>query len=237
MTFAFLRIVNMTAIPKKHLQLHDWGLHKQVWSRKATLSSMGIVHKRDESMILLRKSQICRGVNTCCKNQESVYNCVQSLNYVQLLWTKASQWAATKCCTKKQRIDNDRLGYLGITTMRGLLLYAVHSEVEVQHAIWLAYGNLAKHLTLTLDGWSDARMESVYSCTIIFPNWRTILLKSEDLSSTTHSGKTIAGADQSNVIVASLALHESGRCCWHWNPCAELVGDGAMLCCSGDRQC
>ncbi len=54
--------------------------------------------------------------------------------------------------------------------MRGLLLYAVHSEVEVQHAIWLAYGNLAKHLTLTLDGWSDARMESVYSCTIIFPN-------------------------------------------------------------------
>ncbi|DBA98344.1 TPA: hypothetical protein ACH3X1_001260 [Trebouxia sp. C0004] len=53
--------------------------------------------------------------------------------------------------------------------------------------------NLARHLTLTLDGWSNARIESIYSFNIIFPDRRMILLKSEDLSTITHSGENIAG--------------------------------------------
>lgn len=78
--------------------------------------------------------------------------------------------------------------------MRGSVLDGLYSEVLMQHAAWLADDNLARHLTLTLDGWSNARMESVYSFNIIFPDRRVILLKSEDPSSTTHSGENIAGA-------------------------------------------
>ncbi|KAL0029083.1 hypothetical protein WJX77_005499 [Trebouxia sp. C0004] len=80
----------------------------------------------------------------------------------------------------------------GATTMRGTLLSSLHSKVELQHAEWLADDTVAKHLTLNLDGWSNARMESIYSFNVIFPDRRTILLKSEDLSTTTHSGHNIA---------------------------------------------
>lgn len=77
--------------------------------------------------------------------------------------------------------------------MRGSVLDGLYSEVLIQHGKWLADDNFARHLTLTLDAWSNARMESIYSFNIIFPDRRTILLKSEDLSSTTHSGENIAG--------------------------------------------
>ena len=73
--------------------------------------------------------------------------------------------------------------------MRGPLLAALHAEITVQHAKWLTDPKLAKHLTLTLDGWSNARMESIYSFNIIFPDRRVILVKSEDLSLATHSGQ------------------------------------------------
>ena len=80
-----------------------------------------------------------------------------------------------------------------ITTMRGSLLDGLHSEVLLHNAAWLADDSLAQHLTLLLDGWSNARMESIYSFNVVFPDRRMILLKSEDLSTTTHSGENIAG--------------------------------------------
>lgn len=77
--------------------------------------------------------------------------------------------------------------------MRGSVLDGLHSEVLLHNAAWLADDSLAQHLTLLLDGWSNARMESIYSFNIVFPDRRMILLKSEDLSTTTHSGENIAG--------------------------------------------
>ena len=90
--------------------------------------------------------------------------------------------------------------YPGITTMRTSLLQGLLSEVQLQHAAWLADDNLARHLTMTLDGWSNARMESIYAFNIIFPDRRVILLKSEDLSTTTHSGQNIAGGGSSRFV-------------------------------------
>ena len=52
---------------------------------------------------------------------------------------------------------------------------------------------VAYHLTLTLDGWSNARMESVYSCNVIFPSRRVILLRADDLSEISHTGKALSG--------------------------------------------
>jgi len=52
---------------------------------------------------------------------------------------------------------------------------------------------MAYHLTLTLDGWSNARMESIYSWNIIFPSRKVILLKADNLSSISHSGENLAG--------------------------------------------
>ena len=88
--------------------------------------------------------------------------------------------------------------------MRGSVLDGLYSEVTLQHAAWLADANLARHLTLTLDGWSNARMESIYSFNIIFPDRRMILLKSEDLSTTTHSGENIAGVLFAGLINSTL---------------------------------
>lgn len=65
----------------------------------------------------------------------------------------------------------------GITTMRTTVLDGLYSEVVLQHAAWLADDILARHLTLTLDGWFNARMESIHSFNIIFPDRRVILLK------------------------------------------------------------
>lgn len=77
--------------------------------------------------------------------------------------------------------------------MRTTVLDGLYGEVILKHAAWPTNEILARHLTLTIDGWSNARMESIYSFNIIFPNRRVILLKSEDLSTTTHSGHNIAG--------------------------------------------
>ncbi|DBA83068.1 TPA: hypothetical protein ACH3X1_006836 [Trebouxia sp. C0004] len=55
---------------------------------------------------------------------------------------------------------------------------------------WLAL--CLYHLTLTLDGWSNDRVESIYSWNIIFPNRRVILLKADDLSSMAHTGENLA---------------------------------------------
>ncbi|DBB01731.1 TPA: hypothetical protein ACH3X1_000355 [Trebouxia sp. C0004] len=96
--------------------------------------------------------------------------------------------------------------------MRGTLLSSLHSEVELQHAEWLADDTVVKHLTLNLDGWSNARMESIYSFNVIFPDRRTILLKSEDLSTTTHSGHNIAGAYLLLFLIHTLTMHAEFRC-------------------------
>ncbi len=82
---------------------------------------------------------------------------------------------------------------VGPTLLRTTLLQGLYREVTVQHAQWLADDDLAQHLTLTLDGWSNARMESIYTFNIIFPDRRVILLKTEELSLLTHSGENLAG--------------------------------------------
>ncbi|KAL0019646.1 hypothetical protein WJX77_008589 [Trebouxia sp. C0004] len=70
--------------------------------------------------------------------------------------------------------------------------YCDSREVTAEHAKWLADSKLAQHMTLALDGWSNARMESIYSFNIIFPDRRVILLKANELSSLTHSAENIA---------------------------------------------
>lgn len=52
---------------------------------------------------------------------------------------------------------------------------------------------MAYHLTLTLDGWSNARMESIYSWNVIFPTRKVMLLKAQDLSAVVHSGDNLSG--------------------------------------------
>ena len=52
---------------------------------------------------------------------------------------------------------------------------------------------LAYHLTLTLDGWSNRRMESIYSWNVAFPSRRVILLKADDLSEVSHNGEELSG--------------------------------------------
>ncbi|DBA98156.1 TPA: hypothetical protein ACH3X1_014775 [Trebouxia sp. C0004] len=49
--------------------------------------------------------------------------------------------------------------------------------------------NMAYHLTMTLDGWFNSRMESVYSWNIIFPSRKVILLRADNLSEVSHTGK------------------------------------------------
>ena len=80
--------------------------------------------------------------------------------------------------------------------MKGPLLDGLYREVTVEHAKWLADSKLAQHMTLALDGWSNARMESIYSFNIIFPDRRVSLLKADELSSLTHSAENIAGASE-----------------------------------------
>lgn len=88
----------------------------------------------------------------------------------------------------------------GQTMLRGSLLDGLHGEILVQHAAWLADEKLAKHLTLFIDGWSNARMESIYAICVMFPDRRAILLDALDLSSLTHSAENIAGALQTLFV-------------------------------------
>ncbi len=77
--------------------------------------------------------------------------------------------------------------------MRTVLLESLWAEIRLQHAQWLSDPHLAQHLTFTLDGWSNDRMESIYSFNIVFPDRRAILLESRDLSDMTHSGQQLGG--------------------------------------------
>ena len=92
----------------------------------------------------------------------------------------------------------------GQTMLRGSLLDGLYCEVLVQHAAWLADEKLAKHLTLFIDGWSNARMESIYAICVMFPDRRAILLDALDLSSLTHSAENIAGALQTYLHAESV---------------------------------
>lgn len=81
----------------------------------------------------------------------------------------------------------------GADTLAGTLLNSVAATVRLTNAKWLMDDTIAYHLTLTLDGWSNDRMESIYSWNIIFPDRRVILLRSDDLSEISHSGENLAG--------------------------------------------
>ena len=73
------------------------------------------------------------------------------------------------------------------------LIQALWAQVKLQHVSWLSDEKLAIHLTLSLDGWSNTRMESVYSFDVVFADRKVILYKAEELSVTTHSAENIAG--------------------------------------------
>jgi len=78
--------------------------------------------------------------------------------------------------------------------LSGTCLDAALAVVKLKQCQWLEDKLMAYHLTLTLDdGWSNARMESIYSWNIIFPSRKVILLKADNLSSISHSGENLAG--------------------------------------------
>ena len=85
-----------------------------------------------------------------------------------------------------------RLVLAGADTLAGTLINSVAASVRLQNAQWMLDDETAYHLTLTLDGWSNDRMESIYSWNIIFPDRRVILLKADDLSSMAHRGENLA---------------------------------------------
>lgn len=53
----------------------------------------------------------------------------------------------------------------------------------------------ASHLTYTLDGWSNARMEAIYAHMLVTEARTAHYLKSEDLSLERHTGEYIGGDD------------------------------------------
>jgi len=74
-----------------------------------------------------------------------------------------------------------------------VLLDAALAHVKLKQVAWMNNEDMSYHLTLTLDGWSNSRMESVYSWNVIFPNRRVILLRADDLSLMSHSGDNLSG--------------------------------------------
>ena len=66
---------------------------------------------------------------------------------------------------------------------------------------------MAYHLTLTLDGWSNARMESIYSWNVIFPTRKVMLLKAQDLSAVVHSGDNLSG-NALYISAVEMPLHQ-----------------------------
>ncbi|DBB01089.1 TPA: hypothetical protein ACH3X1_000982 [Trebouxia sp. C0004] len=102
----------------------------------------------------------------------------------------------------------------GLIMLRGSLLDGLHGEILVQHAAWLADEKLARHLTLFIDGWSNARMESIYAICVMFPDRRAILLDALDLSSLTHSAENIADALQTLfVCILKVTMSVSTHAC------------------------
>ena len=81
----------------------------------------------------------------------------------------------------------------GAWLLRNTLLDALAYQVKAQQAKWMLDDSMAYHLTLSLDGWSNSRMESIYSWNIVFPDRRVMLLRSDDLSSMSHTRINLAG--------------------------------------------
>ncbi|DBB02777.1 TPA: Potassium transporter, variant 3 [Trebouxia sp. C0004] len=75
--------------------------------------------------------------------------------------------------------------------------------------------SMAYHLTLSLDGWSNSRMKSIYSWNIVFPDRRVMLLRSDDLSSMSHTG----------INLAELVIKEVKK--WGADRFAGIVTDNA----------
>ena len=102
--------------------------------------------------------------------------------------------------------------------LRGVLLDAALARVRLKQAAWMDNTDIAYHLTLTLDGWSNSRMESIYSWNVIFPSRRVTLLRADDLSLTKHSGENLAGKGAASRL--SL-YHSSIMCKQVW--CAGMI--------------
>lgn len=85
------------------------------------------------------------------------------------------------------------LSSAGAYVLSGKCLDAAVAVVRLKQAAWMEDERIAYSLTLTWDAWSNARMESVYSWNVIFPNRRVILLGAEDLSDVSHTGELLAG--------------------------------------------
>lgn len=104
------------------------------------------------------------------------------------------------------------IDFAGETMLRTTLLESLWAEVRLAHATWLKDPSLAQHLTLALDGWSNALMESIYSFNVVFPDRRTILLKTMDLSDLTHSGENLGGICCCHAESAQMACSSAFIC-------------------------
>ena len=73
-------------------------------------------------------------------------------------------------------------------------------KLELQHG---------QNMSMTLDGWSDAAMQSLYGFLVLFPDGRSILQKVEDFSAHTHSGEFLASKHSSLQVVDVLTVELS----------------------------
>lgn len=78
----------------------------------------------------------------------------------------------------------------GATALQTSVLTAELNRVLQLDALEVSKG---RNLTLTLDGWSNTHMESLYGFLVLFPDGCSILHKTEDYSEQTHSGQFLAG--------------------------------------------
>ena len=99
----------------------------------------------------------------------------------------------------------------GETQLRGTLLDSAVTAVKLKQISWMTDA-LAYHLTLSLDGWSNSRMESVYSWNVIFPSRRVILLKADNLSEISHTGEALSGRVCCTLYVKVKFMPENLMC-------------------------
>ena len=107
--------------------------------------------------------------------------------------------------------------------MRNTLLDQLTFQVRSQQVKWLVDDSIAYHLTLSLDGWSNARMESIYSWNIIFPDRRVMLLRSDDLSSISHTGENLASKAVFMKACLPLLLLILLLCCCNYYDIVTIV--------------
>ena len=81
----------------------------------------------------------------------------------------------------------------GAYQLRTVLLDSAVASVKLKQIAMMRNAALAYHLTLTLDGWSNRMMESIYSWNVAFPSRRVILLKADELSEVSHTGEALSG--------------------------------------------